>query len=89
MFSKADYKLPFLAADERLWSVFEEDFKGRLAEATGAESLDERLEPVLLELLPAGIANVDEVADRLAMGRRTLQRKLKDLIKYLPLPVPE
>ena len=70
--------------------MFEEDyFKGRLAEATRAESLDERLEPVLLELLPAGIANVDEAADRLAMGRRTLQRKLKDLIKYLPLPVPE
>ena len=78
VFSKADYKLPFLAADERLWRVFEEDFKGRLAAATGAESLDERLESVLLELLPAGIANVDEAADRLAMSRRTLQRKLKD-----------
>ena len=78
VFSKEDYKLPFLEADERLWRVFEQDFKGRLAEATGAESLDERLESVLLELLPAGIANVDEAANRLAMSRRTLQRKLKE-----------
>jgi len=77
VFSREDYQLPFLQADERLWQVFAEDFKGRLAAATGAESLHERLESVLLELLPAGLANVDEAAHRLAMSRRTLQRKLK------------
>lgn len=77
-FAKQDYRLPFLEADERLWRMFEADFKGRLAAASGAESLAERVEAVLLELLPAGLANVDEAASRLAMSRRTLQRKLKD-----------
>ncbi len=78
VFTQADYKQPFLDADERLWRMFEADFKGRLAAATGAESLQERVEAVLLELLPAGLANVDEAASRLAMSRRTLQRKLKE-----------
>ena len=78
VFAKADYKKPFLEADERLWRMFEADFKGRLAAASGAESLHERVEAVLLELLPAGLANVDEAASRLAMSRRTLQRKLKE-----------
>lgn len=78
VFAKKEYKQPFLEADERLWRMFEADFKGRLAEASGMETLDERVEAVLLELLPAGLANVDEAASRLAMSRRTLQRKLKD-----------
>lgn len=78
VFAKKEYKQPFLEADERLWRMFEADFKGRLAEASGMESLDERVEAVLLELLPAGLANVDEAASRLAMSRRTLQRKLKE-----------
>ena len=78
VYSQKDSQLPFLQADERLWQVFEQDFKGRLAAASGAESLDERVESVLMELLPAGLANVDEAAGRLAMSRRTLQRKLKD-----------
>lgn len=78
VFAKKEYKQPFLEADERLWRMFEADFKGRLAEASGMESLDERVEAVLLELLPAGLANVDAAASRLAMSRRTLQRKLKE-----------
>ena len=78
VFAKKEYKQPFLEADERLWRMFEADFKGRLADASGMETLDERVEAVLLELLPAGLANVDEAASRLAMSRRTLQRKLKE-----------
>lgn len=78
VFAKKEYKQPFLEADERLWRMFEADFKGRLAEASGMETLDERVEAVLLELLPAGLANVDAAASRLAMSRRTLQRKLKE-----------
>lgn len=38
--------------------------------------MKEKVRAILVELLPAGISSVDVVADKLALSKRTLQRKL-------------
>ncbi|MBI3348905.1 MAG: AraC family transcriptional regulator ligand-binding domain-containing protein [Burkholderiales bacterium] len=75
-FAAADIERPFLTASDTMWRVFEPELRRRLAELDAAASLGERVRALLLETLPAGQAGIDTVASRLAMSRRTLQRRL-------------
>lgn len=76
-FSASDSLRPFLTANDSMWRVFEPDLRRRLSALDATASTAERVRAVLLELLPANAANIDTVAERLALSKRTLQRRLE------------
>jgi len=75
-FSSADAEKPFLTSNAEMWSFFEDKLNQRLADLTASASTTERVRSVLLEALPSGTASIESVAKKLAMSKRTLQRKL-------------
>jgi AraC-like DNA-binding protein len=77
-FSGADATRPFLTANEAMWNVFEPDLRRRLSELEDTATMGERVAALLLELLPSGEASIEAVASRLAMSKRTLQRRLDE-----------
>ncbi|MEL7372355.1 MAG: AraC family transcriptional regulator ligand-binding domain-containing protein [Myxococcota bacterium] len=70
--------LPFLTANESMWNVFEPELRRRLSQLNSSATVAERVQAVLLEGLPGGGGSIGDTADRLAMSRRTLQRRLKE-----------
>lgn len=77
-FSKADAELPFLTANASLWKAFEPGLRKSLAEMEASATVSERVRAALLESLPSGQSSVVLVAGRLAMSKRTLQRRLSE-----------
>jgi len=77
-FSKTDGERPFLTSNSTMWSFFEPNLKQSLAELDHSVATKEKVKAILLESLPAGLGNIDEVAKRLALSKRTLQRLLED-----------
>jgi Transcriptional regulator containing an amidase domain and an AraC-type DNA-binding HTH domain len=77
-FSAIDALRPFLTVNESMWQVFEPDLRRRLNELDATATTTQRVQALLLELIPSNIATIDEVADRLAMSKRTLQRRLEN-----------
>jgi len=75
-FSAANAELTFLTANDAIWQVFEPDLRRRLTELDETASTSERVRDLLLESLPSGQTSMDAVAGRLAMSKRTLQRRL-------------
>lgn len=77
-FSAVDAQRPFLTTNNAMWRVFEPDLRRRLSELEGSATTAERVRALLLELLPSNSATIEIVADRLAVSKRTLQRRLED-----------
>ncbi|MBR5164917.1 MAG: helix-turn-helix domain-containing protein [Ruminococcus sp.] len=77
-FSLADLSLPFITHDEAMWSYFEPELYKRLAELDIDESTAARVRSALTELLPSGACGIEDVAERLGLSKRTLQRKLSE-----------
>ena len=76
VFRGVDAERPFLSANPSLFEVFAPELQKRLDDLSAAATLAERVRAALMEALPAGQADLDAVAGRLAMSRRTLQRRL-------------
>jgi AraC-like DNA-binding protein len=76
--SAIDGNRPFLTANETMWQVFEPDLRKRLGELDATASTAQRVRSALLELLPAGQSSIEAVARRLAVSKRTLQRRLEE-----------
>lgn len=76
-FSAADAERPFLTANEAMWDVFEPTLRRRLGALEDSATIAERVKAALLELLPSGQTSMDAVTQRLAMSKRTLQRRLQ------------
>ncbi|APR82640.1 Transcriptional regulator, AraC family protein [Minicystis rosea] len=77
-FSRADATTPFLSSNDAMWAVFEPELRRRLAELDASATTAERVRATLLEALPGGNVAMDGVARRLALSKRTLQRRLED-----------
>lgn len=77
-FSPSDATRPFLTANEAMWEFFEPALRQRLAELQTGATMAERLRAALLEALPAGQTSTQELARRLAVSTRTLQRRLSE-----------
>ncbi len=77
-FSVEDSLRPFLTANAGMWSFFEPELQRRLAELDTNASTTERVKSVLLEMLPANTATIENAAKRLGFSKRTLQRRLED-----------
>ncbi len=78
VFSAEDAARPFLTENAHMWDFFEEDFKKRLSQMDADSSLADKVKSVLLEILPSGMSSIDEVASRLAMSKRSVQRGLSN-----------
>lgn len=76
VFFASDAALPFLTSNAAMWEFFEGGLNRKLAALDLAASTVERVRAVLLQALPSGVASIESVAERLAMSKRTLQRKL-------------
>lgn len=75
-FSRKDLNEPFISFDDAMWSYFEPELAKRLAEVDVDDSVSARVRSALTELLPGGAGTIEDVAEKLGLSRRTLQRKL-------------
>jgi AraC-like DNA-binding protein len=77
VFSRSDADRSFLTSNEGLWSAFEPELRTRLAQLDASVTVGQRVRSVLLEALPGGGIEMEDVARRIAMSRRSLQRHLE------------
>jgi AraC-like DNA-binding protein len=77
-FSARDAEHPFLTENAAMWDFFEAGLAAKLSDLASEASMTERVRSVLQEMLPAGQSSIEEVANRLAMSKRSVQRKLSE-----------
>lgn len=77
-FSLRDLQEPFISFNDAMWSYFEPELAKRLADLEVDDSVSARVRSALAELLPGGAGTIEDVAEKLGLSRRTLQRKLAD-----------
>ena len=75
-FSSIDAQMPFLTANATMWEFFEDKLNKRLSDMQSSATTVDRVKAILMEALPSGQSSIEHVADKLAMSKRTLQRKL-------------
>lgn len=76
--SKADAYRPLITADTAFYALIEKELTSRLRQLEPEAEVSERVRRVLIDLLPSGHASVEAVCSRLALSKRSLQRKLKE-----------
>ena len=76
IFRTEDTDTPFLSVNHAMFEVFEPVLRKRLAELERDSTLSDRVRACLAEMMASGLTGIGDVADRLAMSPRTLQRKL-------------
>lgn len=77
-FSWEDATRPFLTANQEKWRFFEPGLQDQLSELTDGVGFSDRVQVALMELLPSGNDTVEAVARKLAVSKRTLQRRLRE-----------
>jgi AraC-like DNA-binding protein len=77
-FSHADCLRPFVTVNEAMFSVFEPVLGARLEELRVGADFRDRVRACLLEALPSGQTSMADIAGRLAVSARTLQRRLSE-----------
>ncbi|MBI1297604.1 helix-turn-helix domain-containing protein [bacterium] len=75
-FSAEDARQPFLTANESMWSIFEPELNIRMHRLGVGATVRERVRACLMEILAGGEYTMADVAKRLAISPRTLQRHL-------------
>lgn len=76
VFAAADARRPFLTHNARMWEAFEPSLRRRMTEIDAINSVADKVEAALFELLPSGRAQLSTVAKEFGMSGRTLQRRL-------------
>ena len=76
VFSTASMDCPFMTENQVMWQFFEPELQKRLADIEAEASMENRVASTLRELLPAGQSSIEQVAAKLALSKRTLQRRL-------------
>lgn len=71
-----DMLVPFISHDDAMWNYFEPELAKRLAELDIDDSTSAGVRSALTELLPSGACAIEDVAEKLGLSKRTLQRKL-------------
>ncbi|MEG3162438.1 AraC family transcriptional regulator [Sphingomonas sp. LB2R24] len=75
-FERADAVRPFLTSNDTMWDVFEPQLRRRLADLARGASTAERVRAALLEALPSGQVSMEVVSSKLALSKRTMQRRI-------------
>lgn len=76
IFRAHDASKPFLSANAGMFSVFEPELRKRLDDLNPDDGFKDRVRACLMEALASGQYAMADVADRLAVSTRTLQRRL-------------
>ena len=76
-FSAEDARKRFLTASAAMWSIFEPELRKRMDDLTRDSSFTERVRACLTEILASGHYSMSDVASKLAVSTRTLQRRLQ------------
>lgn len=71
-----DLKIPFISYDESMWDYFKPELTKRLFELEVDTSMSARVRTAITELLPGGACGIDDIAAKLGISKRTLQRRL-------------
>ncbi len=77
-FSSEDADLPLITRSASLWETLEPGFVEQLEARLGTTSMAGRVKRALTEALAGGAASVDDIARRLNVSRRSLQRRLSE-----------
>lgn len=77
-FSAQDAQRPFLTANDAMWSIFEPQLNQRMRDLAQNATYFERVRACLMEIMASGQYRVGDVASRLAVSPRTLQRHLRN-----------
>lgn len=77
-FSAEDAEKPFLTASEEMWAIFEPQLNLRMQDLDEESRFRDRVRACLMEMLASGQYSMSDVAYRLAVSTRTLQRRLQD-----------
>ncbi len=77
VFTREAWNAPLLAANPRLQATLEAHANAMHREQVAAHGLEARVRGVVAQLLRAGEPRLDQVAKRLGMTARTLQRRLQ------------
>lgn len=78
VFRAADMEVPFISYNEAMWEFFEPELRRRLDEMEQDDSFSAKVRSALTELLPGGSGSADDVAEKLGVSKRTLQRRLTE-----------
>lgn len=78
LFSTCDLEQPFITRNDQMLSYLEPELKKRLSEMDIDDSVSAKVRSALVELLPMGKATIEDVASRLYLSKRSLQRKLSE-----------
>lgn len=76
--SAEDAEMPFLTANDAMWSVFEPTLRTRLKDLGIGATFSDRVRACLTETIAGGVISKEDVAKKLAVSPRTLQRRLKE-----------
>jgi AraC-like DNA-binding protein len=77
-FSTEDATVPFLTSNDQMWAIFEPQLNKRMRDLAQEPLFRERVRAVLMETIASGQYSRLDVASRLGVSTRTLQRRLKD-----------
>ena len=77
-FNLEDADRPLLSRNPEPWAVIEPAFLRELQNIIGDTRVSQLVQSLLTEMLPAGQSSIDQVADRMRMSTRSLQRHLKN-----------
>lgn len=76
IFRKSDLALPFITANNIMLDYLEPQLKERLAENISSESFTGLVRQKLYQAIPSGEFSIEDIAQRLGISSRTLQRNL-------------
>lgn len=76
VFSKEDAEYPFATYDENLWKIHEQALQISLDNKNKKISYSTKAQSALLQLLPSGKYSIEDIAKKLNVSKRTLQRNL-------------
>jgi AraC-type DNA-binding domain-containing proteins len=71
-----DAENPFISRNDPIWNYLEPELTRRLCDIDTEDSFGAMVRRVLIELLPGGESSIEQVAKKLMISKRTLQRKL-------------
>ena len=76
--ARADADLPLITRNDALWAQLEQGLNDRFAQMVPPKSVAARVRQALVEGLPGGQVTADQIAQALALSKRSLQRRLSE-----------
>ncbi len=77
-FASEDADRPLITRSASLWATLEPGLQDQLEARLGTQTMSARIKRTLTEALPGGSTTIDDMAKRLNMSKRSLQRRLNE-----------